>query len=118
MSLNPEALTQIKELSQARHAEERVFYSRRPEEPFIPITRGDGSEGRLSGHDLKNVSRQSNGGFLVGSGDNQKVVSAEQLRSMRDNFRAAQGAYNRNYEAWHKEGWGKGFIAGSPNERL
>lgn len=96
-------------ISPAR-ADEKAFYDRKP--PDVPATyRAGGAD--ISRHDIENATRNRDGTVAAGG----VRLSASEFAATSKQLRADKAQHYAAYSAWHKEGWSKGYIAGSPFER-
>lgn len=96
-------------MSPAR-ADEKSFYDRKP--PDAPASyRAGGAD--ISSADISSAKRNADGTVTAGG----VRLSAAEFAATRDQLLADKDKHRTAYAAWHKEGWSRGYIAGSPFER-
>ena len=98
------------EVPGARSRGEAEFYSRKPSSPSFSL----GNEG-ITYQQLSEARRTENGNIQIAEG---KVVSSQDFLQMKKMFESIEATHNDSYQKWWDEGWSRGYMAGSPNERL
>lgn len=98
------------EVSGARSRSEAEFYSRKPSSPSFSL----GKEG-ITYQQLSEARRTENGNIQIADG---KVVSSQDFLQMKKMFESIEATHNDSYQKWWDEGWSRGYVAGSPYERL
>ena len=97
-------------LQGGRSRGEHEFYQRRPEQPSFKL----GSD-HVSYSDLSHAQRTENGHIQISPG---KVVSSQDFLQMKKTFESIESSYNDSYSKWWDEGMARGYVAGSPHERI
>ena len=92
-----------------RSRSEAEFYSRKPSSSSFSL----GKE-QITYQQLSEARRTENGNIQIGD----KVVSSQDFLQMRKTFQSIDSSYRESYKKWWDEGMARGYVAGSPYERL
>lgn len=97
-------------IGSSRDPSEVEYYNRKPPPP--PETYKAGGH-NVSSYQIENAVKNKDGTVSVG----KVTLSEKDFNEARRQQRLEKAWYREAYETWHKEGWERGYIAGSPNER-
>ena len=97
-----------------RSSDEQFFYDRKPEQTV--------SIGGVTERGLETARLNSDGTITLGketweSGP-AKTMSTTEYMQHRANFKALDTSYREAYQRWWDEGMARGYVAGSPRERI